>query len=150
MRGRRDGQAADVLLIEDNPGDVRLTREAFKEGKLANTLHVVTDGAEAMDFLYQRGEYVDVPCPNVILLDLDLPKKNGDQVLEEIKADAELRRVPVIVLTSSEVEEDIVRSYDLNASAYLVKPVDPEDFIDVVRAIERFWISIVTLPDCGD
>ena len=139
--------AADVLLVEDNPGDVRLTREAFKEGRIENTLHVVTDGVAATDFLSRRGEYEDAPRPDVVLLDLNLPQKNGFEVLEEIRADPDLRRIPVIILTSSAAEEDVAKSYDESANAYLVKPVDPDEFIDVVRTFEEFWLAIVTLPD---
>ena len=148
MREFRKREPADVLLVEDNPGDVRLTREAFKEGRIENTLHVVTDGAAATEFLFREGEYADVSRPDVVLLDLNLPQKNGLEVLEEIRADPDLRRTPVIILTSSEAEEDVVRSYDGCANAYLVKPVDPDEFIDVVRTFETFWLSIVTLPDC--
>ena len=144
------GDPADILLVEDNPGDVRLTREAFKEVKLANTIHVVTDGVEAMDFLFQRGDYVDAPRPDVVLLDLNLPKKNGDQVLEEVKSDPDLRAIPVIVLTSSEAGEDVASSYDRHANAYLVKPVDPNEFMDVVRTFERFWLELVALSDDGE
>jgi CheY-like chemotaxis protein len=140
------GNPVDILLVEDNPGDVRLTQEAFKEGQISNTLHVVTDGVEALDFLYQRGEYADAQLPDIVLLDLNLPRKNGDEVLEEIKDDSRLSRLPVIILTSSEAEEDIVKSYDHSANAYLTKPVDPEEFINVVRSFKSFWLSVVRLP----
>ena len=140
------GEPADILLVEDNPGDVRLTQEAFKEGQITNTLHVVTDGVEALDFLYQRGEHADAPRPDIILLDLNLPRKNGDEVLEEINDDPERSRIPVIILTSSEAEEDIIKSYDHCANAYLTKPVGPEEFIDVVRSFKSFWLSVVRLP----
>ena len=146
MSEQRSGDPADILLVEDNPGDVRLTREAFKEGQLANTLHVVTDGVEALDFLYQRGEYADAPRPDIVLLDLNLPRKNGDEVLEEVENDPDLSRIPVIILTSSEAEEDIIKSYDHCANAYLTKPVDPDEFIDVVRSFKSFWLSVVRLP----
>ena len=139
-------EPADILLVEDNPGDVRLTKEAFKGGSIANTLHVVGDGIEALDFLYQRGDYTDAPRPDIVLLDLNLPRKNGDEVLEEITENQELSRIPVLVLTSSESEADVVRSYDLHANAYLTKPVDPEVFIETVRTFEQFWLSIVRLP----
>jgi len=141
--------AADVLLVEDNPGDVRLTQEAFGEGRVDSTLHVVTDGVEALDFLYRRGEHADAPRPDVVLLDLNLPRKNGGEVLSEINDDAGLSRVPVVILTSSEAEEDVVKSYERHASAYLTKPVDPEEFLEVVRAFKAFWLSAVRLPS-GD
>ncbi|ELY58932.1 response regulator [Natronolimnohabitans innermongolicus] len=139
-------EPAQILLVEDNPGDVRLTEEAFKQGRIENDLHVVSDGNEALEFLYQRGQYEDVPRPDLILLDLNLPRKDGEDVLEELKGDSELRSIPVIVLTSSRAEEDVVRSYELHANAYLTKPVDPDDFIETVRAFEKFWFSVVRLP----
>ncbi|WP_418771364.1 response regulator [Halorientalis halophila] len=147
--GGEPGDPADILLVEDNPGDVRLTREAFTEGGISNTLHVVTDGVEAMAFLEQRGEYADAPRPDVVLLDLNLPRKNGDEVLAEMRADEDLQYLPVIVLTSSEAEEDIVESYELQANAYLTKPVDPEQFIETVRTFKSFWLSVVRLPPGG-
>ena len=137
---------AEILLVEDNPGDVRLTEEAFDEAQIANTLHVATDGVEALDFLHQRGEYADAPRPDIILLDLNLPRKNGDEVLSEIQDDPDLSCIPVIVLTSSEAEEDVERSYELHANAYLTKPVDPERFIDIVQSFQEFWLSVVRLP----
>ena len=140
-------EPADILLVEDNPGDVRLTQEALKEGRIENTLHVVNDGVAALDFLFQRGEYEDAPRPEIVLLDLNLPRKNGDAVLEELREHPELDHIPVIVLTSSESREDVVRSYDLNANAYLTKPVDPETFIETVNKLEEFWLSIVRLPE---
>lgn len=139
-------EPARVLLVEDNPGDVRLTKEAFKSGRIENDLYVVSDGIDALEFLSQEGEYADAPRPDLILLDLNLPRMNGDELLEELRGDPELRRIPVIVLTSSEAEEDIVNSYDLNANAYLTKPVDPDAFIETVRAFEKFWFSMVRLP----
>ncbi|QLD91016.1 response regulator [Natronomonas salina] len=145
-----DGDPAQILLVEDNPGDVRLTQEAFKEGQIDNDLHVVEDGVEALDFLFKRGEYADAPCPDIVLLDLNLPRKNGDEVLEEMRADETLQYVPVVVLTSSEAQEDVVKSYELNANAYLTKPVDPVDFIEVVQSFEQFWLSIVRLPECEE
>lgn len=150
MTERQNPTPADILLVEDNPGDIRLTQEAFKEGQIDNTLHVVKDGIEALDFLFQRNEYTDAPRPDIILLDLNLPRKNGDEVLEEIRDEPDLRRIPVMVLTSSEAQEDVVRSYDLCANAYLTKPVDPDQFIEVVRTFEQFWLSIVRLPDYDD
>ena len=139
-------QPVDILLVEDNPGDVRLTKEAFADGSIDNRLHVVTDGDEAMDFLYQRGEYGDASLPDLVLLDLNLPKKSGEEVLEEIQADEDLRCLPVVILTSSEAQEDVLRSYELQANAYLTKPVDPESFLDTVRTFEDFWLRVVRLP----
>jgi CheY-like chemotaxis protein len=144
------GDPADILLVEDNPGDIRLTKEAFKEGQISNTLHVVTDGVEALDFLFKRDDYADAPYPDIILLDLNLPRKNGDEVLEEINEDRTLSRIPVIVFTSLQAEEDVVRSYDLCANAYLTKPVNPGEFVDIVRTFEQFWLSVVRLPPCED
>jgi len=136
----------NILLVEDNPGDVRLTIEALKEGKVHNQLCVARDGVEALAFLRQEGEFKDAPRPDVILLDLNLPKKDGREVLAEIKADEHFRRIPVVVLTTSKAEEDILRSYALHANCYVTKPVDLEQFITVVRSIEDFWFSIVRLP----
>ncbi len=144
------GDHADILLVEDNPGDVRLTREAFAEGGIANTIHVATDGVEALDFLYQRGDHADAPRPDVVLLDLNLPRKNGDEVLAAVEDDPDLARIPVIVLTSSNAEEDVVRSYELHANAYLTKPVDPDEFVETVRSFQEFWLSVVRLPPCED
>ncbi|WP_207591980.1 response regulator [Halomontanus rarus] len=142
-------EPAEILLVEDNPGDVRLTQEAFEEGRIENTLHVVTDGLEALDFIYQRGEYADVPHPDIVLLDLNLPRLNGDEVLEEVKSDEDHCHIPIVVLTSSKAEEDVVRSYELHANAYLTKPVDPDAFIEIIRSLEEFWLSVVRLPgDC--
>lgn len=137
----------NILLVEDNPGDVRLTVEALREGKVHNHLSVARDGVEALAFLRQQGEFADAPRPDVILLDLNLPKKDGREVLAEIKADERLRRIPVVVLTTSKAEEDILRSYALHANCYVTKPVDLEQFITVVRSIEDFWFSIVRLPN---
>jgi CheY-like chemotaxis protein len=139
-------RSADILLVEDNPGDVRLTKEAFEEGQIANTLHVVTDGVEALDFLHRNGEYEDVPCPDIVLLDLNLPR---EEVLEEINDDPDLTRIPVVILTSSEAQEDILRTYELDANAYLTKPVDPGEFIDTIQSLQQFWLSIIQLPPCG-
>ncbi|WP_331233650.1 response regulator [Natronorarus salvus] len=150
MRERREPDPAEILLVEDNPGDVRLTREAFKEGRIANTLHVVTDGVEALDFLFQRNEYTDAPRPDFVLLDLNLPRKNGDEVLEALREDPECKTIPVIVLTSSSAQRDVIRSYELAANAYLTKPVDPIEFIEVVRSTEQYWLSIVRLPTDRD
>ncbi|WP_331766692.1 response regulator [Embleya sp. NBC_00896] len=135
----------EVLLVEDDPGDVLLTREAF-EGKIGNTLHVVGDGVEALDFLYRRGGHGDAPRPDLILLDLNLPRCDGREVLESIKSDPELRRIPVVVLTTSSAEEDILRSYDLHANAYITKPVDVDGFVAAIRRIDEFYLTIVKLP----
>ena len=135
-----------VLLVEDNPGDVRLTKEALKEGKLLNQLTVVGDGVEALSFLRKEGKYADALQPELILLDLNLPKKDGREVLAEIKADPNLRRIPVVVLTTSSAEEDILKIYDLHANCYITKPVDLEQFMGVVKSIEDFWVSVVKLP----
>jgi len=136
----------EILLVEDNPADVRLTREALKEAKVHNQLHVVEDGVAAMEFLTGKGEYANSPRPDLILLDLNLPRKDGRQVLEEIKADDRLKRIPVVVLTTSQAEEDIVKSYNLHANCYVTKPVDLDQFITIVKSIEDFWLTIVKLP----
>lgn len=136
----------EILLIEDNPGDVRLTQEALKDGKVKNNLHVAYDGEEATDFLFQRNQYKNAPRPDLILLDLNLPKKNGKEVLAEIKADKNLKGIPVIILTISKAEEDIIRSYDLHANCYLIKPIDLNKFFEVVKSIEDFWLTLVKLP----
>jgi chemotaxis family two-component system response regulator Rcp1 len=136
----------EILLVEDNPGDVRLTKEALKEGKVRNNMFVATDGEEALTFLRQQGKYAEACRPDLILLDLNLPKKSGREVLEEIKADPELKRIPVVVLTISKAEQDILKSYDLHANCYITKPVDLEQFIEVVKSIEDFWLTVVMLP----
>ncbi len=146
MTSQEIGRPIEILLVEDNPGDVRLTEEAFKEVKLGNHLNVVGDGVEALAFLRQKGKYGNVPHPDLILLDLNLPKKHGREVLAEIKADEALKRIPVVILTSSAAEEDIVKSYDLHANCYVTKPVDLDQFMKVVKSIEEFWFSIVRLP----
>ena len=135
-----------ILLVEDNPGDVRLTIEALQEAKVFNELHVVPDGVEAMAFLRRHGQYAQEELPDLILLDLNLPRKDGREVLAEIKADAELRRIPVVILTTSQAEEDILKTYDLHANCYIAKPVDLDQFIKVVGSIENFWLTIVKLP----
>jgi two-component system, chemotaxis family, response regulator Rcp1 len=135
-----------VLLVEDNPGDVRLTKEALKEGKMLNRVTVVGDGVEALSFLRRQGKYADASQPDLILLDLNLPKKDGRQVLAEIKADPGLKRIPVVVLTTSSAEEDIFKTYDLHANCYVTKPVDLEQFMHVVKSIEDFWVTVVKLP----
>jgi CheY-like chemotaxis protein len=136
----------DVLLVEDDPGDVLLTQEAFEHNKVRNKLHVVSDGEQAMAFLRREGDYNSVPRPDLVLLDLNLPRKDGREVLEEIKDDPELRSIPVVVLTTSEAEEDILRSYRLHANAYVSKPVDFDQFIRVVRQIDDFFVTVVKLP----
>ena len=140
-------KTVEILLAEDNPGDVMLTKKALKRGKLANNLHVVTDGVETLQFLRQEGEYADEPRPDLVLLDLNMPRKDGQAVLEELQDDPDLRRIPVVVLTSSESEEDIARSYELNANAYLTKPVDFDGFIEIVDRMENFWFKVVKLPE---
>ncbi|MDY6964709.1 MAG: response regulator [Halobacteriota archaeon] len=146
MSDEDNGRPIDILLVEDNPGDVRLTQEAFKEGKLRNGLHVVGDGVEAMAFLHRKGEYAGVPSPDIILLDLNMPNKDGREVLAEVKADEELRHIPVVILTTSKAEEDILKTYNLHANCYITKPVDMEQFIRVVKLIENFWFTVVKLP----
>ncbi|MET7689197.1 response regulator [Streptomyces sp. NPDC005483] len=136
----------DVLLVEDDPGDELMTREAFEDNKIGNTLHVVRDGEEALDFLYRRGDHAEAPQPDLILLDLNLPKYDGRQVLEKIKSDPELAHIPVVVLTTSAAEEDILRSYKLHANAYVTKPVDLDQFIAAVRQIDDFFVQVVRLP----
>jgi chemotaxis family two-component system response regulator Rcp1 len=138
--------AFEVLLVEDSPGDVRLTREAFKDAKVHINLHVASDGAEAMDFLNHVGKYADVPRPDLILLDLNLPKKDGREVLEELKESTLLRSIPIVILTTSASEEDILKSYMLHANCYITKPVDLDGFLKVVKSIDSFWLSIVKLP----
>lgn len=139
-------EAIEILLVEDNPGDVRLTREALKDSKLHNNLSVVEDGAEALAFLRRQGKYANAPRPDILLLDLNLPRIDGRQVLEEIKKDDELKRIPVVVLTTSASEQDILMSYNLHANCYITKPVDLNQFITIVKNIENFWFSIVKLP----
>lgn len=139
----------EILLVEDNPGDVRLTREALKDAKVINNLYVAEDGVEAMDFLKRRGKHLQAVRPDLILLDLNLPKKDGREVLAEIKDDPALRQIPVVILTTSKAEEDILKTYDLHANCYITKPVDLEKFIQVITAIEDFWLSIVKLPHNG-
>ena len=141
-----DFKPIDILLIEDNPADVRLTLEAFKEGKVNNTLHVVGNGEDAIAFLKQEGKYNNAPRPDIILLDLNLPKKDGREVLEEIKSEPLLKRIPVIILTTSKAEEDILRTYNLHANCYINKPVDVDEFITIAKSIENYWLAIVKLP----
>lgn len=146
MDERHIGKAVDILLVEDNPGDVRLTQEALKSAKVTNKLYIVQDGEEAIAFLYNKGKYKDVPKPDIILLDLNLPKKAGWEVLAEIKEDQSLKRIPVVILTTSKAEEDILRTYNLHANCYITKPVDLDDFIRVIQSIENFWLVFVKLP----
>jgi two-component system, chemotaxis family, response regulator Rcp1 len=146
MKEGEYGMPIDILLVEDNPGDVRLTREALKEGKVLNTLSVAGDGVEALAFLRRGGKYADAPRPDLILLDLNLPKKDGREVLAEIKTDDNLKRIPVVVLTTSQAEQDIIKSYNLYANCYITKPVDLDQFITVLQSIEDFWLTIVKLP----
>ena len=136
----------EILLVEDNPGDIRLTQEVLNEGKVHNSLSIVENGVQAISFLRKENEYLDAPTPDLILLDLNLPKKDGREVLLDIKNDLELKKIPVVVLTTSQSEEDILKVYDLNANCYISKPVDFGEFIDVVKSIEDFWLSIVKLP----
>lgn len=138
---------AEILLAEDNPGDVVLAKKALKQGKLVNNLHVVADGVEAMRYLRQEAEYADAPRPDLILLDLNMPRKDGKEVLADIDEENELSRIPVVVLTSSESEADIARSYELSANAYLTKPVDFDGFVEIVNRLEGFWFQVVKLPE---
>ena len=143
------GRPVEILLVEDDPGDVRLTRESLQDDKLWNKLNVVKDGVEALEYLRREGAFEGATRPNLILLDLNLPRKSGLEVLREIKADPDLRGIPVVVLTSSKAEEDVRGTYDSHANCYVTKPVDLEQFITVVRSIEQFWLSIVELPTTG-
>ncbi len=138
--------AIEILIVEDNASDARLAEETLKDSKINNNLYHVKDGVEAMQFLRRQGEYAGVPVPDLILLDLNLPRKDGREVLAEVKADPRLRLIPVVVMTSSEAERDLVRSYDLHANAYVVKPIDMDDFVEVVQAVKDFWLTIVKLP----
>ena len=146
MSAAASGKTVEILLVEDNPGDVGLTRETLKDTKLLNHMSVVGDGVEAMAFLRREGQYVKAARPDLILLDLNLPKKDGREVLAEIKTDEQLRRIPVVVLTTSSAEQDILNTYDLHANCYITKPVNLDQFIAVVKAIEEFWFTIVKLP----
>lgn len=146
MSNQRRFRPVEILLVEDNLGDVRLTKEALKESKVVNNLHVARDGVQAMAILRREEGYEDIPRPDLILLDLNLPKKDGRAVLEEIKEDPKLRFIPVVILTTSQAEADIIKSYELHANCYITKPVDLDQFSIVVRSIEDFWLSIVKLP----
>jgi two-component system, chemotaxis family, response regulator Rcp1 len=141
-----NAELIEILLVEDNPGDVRLTIEALKEAKVLNNLSVASDGVEALAFLHRQGRYCDVHRPDLIFLDLNLPRKDGREVLAEIKQDSSLRRIPVVVLTTSQAEQDVLRSYDLHANCYITKPLDLDQFMDVIHSIEGFWLTIVKLP----
>jgi CheY-like chemotaxis protein len=147
MTERAGLELVDVLLVEDDPGDVLMTREAFEHYRIPNSLHVVGDGEQAMHFLRKTGGYVDVPTPGLILLDLNLPRRNGLEVLAELKADSDLLTIPVVVLTTSQAQEDIVRSYSLHANAYVSKPVDFDNFVGAIGRIDDFFLSLVKLPN---
>ena len=140
----------EILLVEDNEGDIGLVEEVFQEAKIRNNLHIAEDGEEAMLFLHKEGKFSDVPRPDIILLDLNLPRKDGREVLKEIKEDSSLKRIPVVVLTTSKAEEDILKSYDLHANSYITKPVDFDQFIKVIKSIEDFWLDVVKLPSKDD
>ena len=142
-------RAIEILLVEDNPGDARLTIEAMREAKVRNRIHVVEDGVEAMEFLRRQGRFGEAPGPDLILLDLNLPRKDGREVLAEVKADPDLKRIPVVVLTTSRAEEDVLRAYDLHANCYVTKPVDLAQFMKIVAQIDEFWVKVVTLPRKG-
>jgi CheY-like chemotaxis protein len=141
-----ESRRIEILLVEDNPGDARLTQEAMRAAKMTNILHVVEDGLEAMEFLRRRSRFKDAPRPDLILLDLNLPKKDGRSVLAEVKNDPDLRRIPVVVLTTSRSEEDVMQAYDLHANAYVTKPVSLDQFMRIVALIDEFWLNVVTLP----
>ena len=149
MNERGASRPIEILLVEDSPGDVRLTKEALREGKVLNTLHVAEDGVQAMEFLRREGKFAQTPRPDVILLDLNLPRKDGREVLAEIKSDENLKRIPVVILTISQAEEDSLKTYNLGANCYINKPVDLEQFTKVVKSIDNFWFTIVTLPPDG-
>jgi two-component system response regulator len=149
MAETKVGKPIEILLVEDNPGDVDLARAAMEESKVRNILHTVGDGVEAMLFLRRKGKYTEVPRPDLVLLDLNLPKKDGREVLAEIKSDEDLKRIPVVILTISKDEEDILRTYNLHANCFITKPIDLNQFVKVVKAIEDFWLTIVKLPPNG-
>ncbi len=145
-KGEPFGDPIEILLVEDNPGDIRLTREALRDGKIYNNLYVARDGVEAMAFLRKTDQYANAPRPDLILLDLNLPRKDGHEVLAEVKSDENLRRIPVVILTTSQAEEDIIKTYDLHVNCYITKPVDLDQFVKIVKSIEDFWLTIVKLP----
>jgi CheY-like chemotaxis protein len=146
VEGTKMEKPVEILLVEDNPGDVRLTLEVFKDAKMRNTINTVPDGVEAMEYLRNQGKYAKAAKPDLILLDLNLPRKDGREVLAEIKADEALRRIPVVILTISKADEDVLKSYNLHANCYITKPVDLRQFIKVVTSIEDFWLAVVKLP----
>lgn len=146
MQARSSGSLIEILMVEDNPADVRLTIEAFKDAKVLNRMNVVEDGEAAMLYLRREDRYANAPRPDIVLLDLNLPKKDGREVLAEIKADPDLKRIPVVVLTTSEDQKDIFKAYDLHVNAYIAKPVDLDQFIRIVEVVENFWLSVVKLP----
>ena len=143
---RIEAMTVDILLVEDNPGDVRLTKEALKDAKVLNEIYVARDGVEAMEFLHHEGSFANVPTPDLILLDLNLPRKDGREVLAEIKKDPKLKHIPVVVLTTSKADEDIIKTYNLHANAYITKPVDLNRFVEIMHSLEEFWLTIVKLP----
>ena len=146
MRDRELTRPVEILLVEDSPDDVELTQEALKEGKVWHNLSVVADGVEAIEFLRRQGKHSNAPQPDIILLDLNLPRKDGREVLEEVKADPQLKHIPVVVLTTSNAEQDILKSYKLHANCYITKPVDLDQFFSVIKALENFWLTVVRLP----
>jgi two-component system, chemotaxis family, response regulator Rcp1 len=139
----------DILVVEDNPGDARLIMEALKSNKIYNSLHITTDGVEAMEFLHREGKFTNVPRPDLIFLDLNLPRKDGREVLAEIKSDERYKQIPVVIMTMSQSEEDILKSYSLHANCYVKKPIDLDQFVKVIESIEDFWFSLVKLPSKG-
>ncbi len=141
-----DAKPVEILLIEDNPVDIRMTIEALKEFHIANELHIVTDGEAGTDYLHQRGQYTDAPRPDLVLLDLNLPKKHGSKILDEIKADPDLRSIPVVIVTTSDLDEDIMGSYCHNANAFITKPIEFDDFVTMMKTIGEFWLAFVKLP----
>ena len=143
------GKPVEILMVEDDAGDIRLTREALKDAKVLNNLNVVRDGEEAMEYLARRGKFKNAIRPDLVLLDLNLPKKDGREVLAEVKADEDLKRIPVVILTTSKAEQDILSTYNLHANCYITKPVQLDQFIEVVKSIEDFWLTIVKLPPDG-
>jgi two-component system response regulator len=146
MNEKNGAKPVDILLVEDNPGDVRLTKEALRDAKVFNNIYVVKDGVEAMEFLRKEGSFAHVSAPDLILLDLNLPRKDGREVLAEIKKDPKIKRIPVVILTGSKTDEDVMKSYDLHANCYVTKPVDLNGFIKIMHSIEEFWFTIVKLP----
>jgi len=142
----RNGKAINILLVDDNPGDVRLAQKAFKDSKIRHTMYVAGNGIEAMEFLRRQGKYSNTPLPDLILLDLNLPRKSGREVLAEVKSDKSLRRIPILVLTASRDEQDILKAYDLHANCYITKPLDFEQLMKITQMIEEFWLTIVKLP----